>query len=74
MQITLYYETEWIAKGEGIYVTASSLLELKDKIKTYLLTKREMKTQKVTLVFDRARIPHWIVSHLSVETTELELV
>ncbi|AEH45957.1 hypothetical protein Thein_2109 [Thermodesulfatator indicus DSM 15286] len=74
MKITLYYETEWIAKGKGVYVTASSLLELKDKIRTYLLAKQELEVKKVTLVFDRARIPHWIVSHLSVETTELELV
>ncbi|WP_022852575.1 DUF5395 family protein [Thermodesulfatator atlanticus] len=73
MEVVIYYETSWIAKGENLYLTASSLLELRDKIKEELLSRKHLESKKVTLIFDRMRMPHWVVSHLSVESTELTL-
>ena len=63
--ISLYYEETWVAKGEGVYLTAPSLLELKEKLENSLTEKGLLPGNEVALVFDRARMPSWLVKEIT---------
>ncbi len=65
--IKLFYEETWVAKGEGVYVTAPSLLELKERLENSLSQKGLLEGNEVALVFDRQKLPFWMVKELSYE-------
>ncbi len=65
--IKLYYEEAWVAKGEGLYLTASSLLELKERLENCLAEKDLPKGSEIALVFDTASLPSWLRGEISVQ-------
>ncbi|GEM_PF-2116919 len=65
--IELYYETEWIARGQGIYLTAHSLWELRERLVNLLNQKKLPSPREVCVVVDRGRVPSWIIQHLNFE-------
>jgi hypothetical protein len=67
IEIELYYETEWIARGQGIYVTASSLLELKDRLNSCLLEKSFSPPYEIKVNLDPDRVPEWLITHLDLK-------
>ena len=65
--IKLYYEETWVAQGENIYLTAPSLLELRDRLENSLNERGLLKNNEVALVFDRSRLPSWMIGKLEYE-------
>ncbi len=64
IRIELYYESQWIARGEGIYVTASSLLELQKRLALSLDEKKIPAPREIAVILDRSRIPSWVLGYL----------
>ncbi|NPA49305.1 MAG: hypothetical protein GXO20_04930 [Thermodesulfobacteria bacterium] len=62
--IKLYYEETWVARGEGFYLTAPSLLELKERLENSLAERGLFPGNEVALIFDRARMPSWLVREI----------
>ncbi len=67
IQIELYYESQWVARGEGIYVTASSLLELQKRLALCLDEKDLPAPREIRVIFDRSRAPSWVLRYLKTE-------
>ena len=67
MVITLFYEESWVAQGEGIYVSAPSLLELKERLEHHLAERGLLEENEIALVFDRSRLPSWMVKEIAYE-------
>ena len=63
--IELYYETEWIARGKGIYITGHSLLEIRERLLAFLERKELPAPREVAVLVDRRRIPSWMLQHLN---------
>ncbi len=67
IKIEVYYETEWVARGQGIYVTGSSLLDLRDRLALCLDKKKIPAPREVAVALDRQRIPSWVTRHLALQ-------
>ena len=61
LQIKLSYEGEWVAYGEGIYVTASSLLDLRDRLLSRLQEKEIPTPCEIKVFLDKDHLPYWVI-------------